>query len=172
MYITCTLTSAPQVLMARSSDPGRKTCHGEGALFLYICIYIYIYIYLHALFISIYLYLYVYLSITISTHTHTHTPISTHTYIHIYIFTCTRSSAPHVPMARSLAFTRSSRLCTNQPYFRPPCPPALPTLVQYYCATIGQYSTPLPTSRLYVIHHTLLVITISCKGQHVANPRP
>jgi len=39
------------------------------------------------------------------------------------------------------------------------------TLVQYYCTIIGQYKTPLPTSRLYVIHHTISVITITCKGQ-------
>jgi len=48
----------------------------------------------------------------------------------------------------------------------PPRPPALPTLVQYYyCTIIGQYTTPLPISRLYAIHNTILVITIACKGQ-------
>jgi len=49
----------------------------------------------------------------------------------------------------------------------PPPPPlsALPTLVQYYCTIIGQYTTSLLTSRLFAIHHTILVITISCKGQ-------
>jgi len=46
-----------------------------------------------------------------------------------------------------------------------PRPPARPTLVQYYCTMIGPYTTPLPTSRLYAIHHTILAITISCKGQ-------
>jgi len=38
---------------------------------------------------------------------------------------------------RGLAFTRdlftSGLLCTNQPSFHSPPPPALPTLVQYYC---------------------------------------
>jgi len=67
-----------------------------------------------------------------------------------------------------LAFTRcsfTSRLfCTNQLSFHSPRPPASPTLVQYHCATIGQYTTPPPTSCLYAIHHTILVITISCKG--------
>jgi len=29
---------------------------------------------------------------------------------------------------------------------------------------IGQYKTPLPTSHGYAIHHTLLILTISCKG--------
>ena len=47
----------------------------------------------------------------------------------------------------------------------PPRPRALPTLVQYYCTIIGQYTTPLPTSRVYAIHHTILVISISCKGE-------
>jgi len=32
-----------------------------------------------------------------------------------------------------------------------------------YCAV---YALP-PTSRVYAIHHTILVITISCKGQHI-----
>ena len=43
-----------------------------------------------------------------------------------------------------------------------PHPPALPTLMQYYCTIIGQYSTPLPIIRVYAKHHTILVITISC----------
>jgi len=68
-----------------------------------------------------------------------------------------------------LAFTRDSftsrLLCTNRLSYHSPRPPALPTLVQYYCTTIGQYTTPLPTSRLYTIHHTRLVMTISCEGQ-------
>jgi len=53
----------------------------------------------------------------------------------------------------------------NQPSVHSPRPPALPTLVQYYCTIIGQYMTPPPNSRLYAMHHTILVITISCKGQ-------
>jgi len=69
---------------------------------------------------------------------------------------------------RPLAFTRysftSRLLCTNQPSFHSPRPPALSTLVQHYCTIIGQYTSPLPTSRLYAICHTILVITISCKG--------
>jgi len=69
-----------------------------------------------------------------------------------------------------LAFTRYSftyrLLRTNQPSFHSRRLPALPTLVQYYYTIIGQYNTtPLPTSRLYAIHHTILVITILCKGQ-------
>jgi len=57
-----------------------------------------------------------------------------------------------------LAFTRysfTSKLsCTNHPSFHSPRPPALPTLMQYYCTHIGRYMTPLPTSRSYAIHHT------------------
>jgi len=71
----------------------------------------------------------------------------------------------------ALAFTRYSftwgLVCRNQPSFQSPGPPALPILVQYYCTINGQYTTPLPTSRVYALHHTILVITISCKGQVV-----
>jgi len=82
-----------------------------------------------------------------------------------------QSEGPKAERGRILAFTRywfTLRLvCTNQPSFHSPRLPALPTLVQHYCTIIGQYTTPLPTSRVYVIHHTILVITISCKGQVV-----
>jgi len=75
---------------------------------------------------------------------------------------------------------RSRRGCCARinHHFIPPRPPALPTLLQYYCTFIGQYKTPLPTSCLYAIHHTVLVITISCEGQtgpafqHPAPPTP
>ena len=46
-----------------------------------------------------------------------------------------------------------------------PRPPAKPTPLQYYCATDAQHTTPPPTPLVYAIHHTILVITISCKGQ-------
>ena len=59
-------------------------------------------------------------------------------------------------------------LCTNQPSVDSPRPPALRTLVQYYCTIIGQYTTPPLNSRLDAMHHTILVITISCKGQIMA----
>jgi len=71
--------------------------------------------------------------------------------------------------SQRLAFTRysftSGLLCTNQPSFYSPHPLAWPTLVQYYCTIISQYKVSLPTSRLYAIHHTILAITIFCKGQ-------
>jgi len=75
-------------------------------------------------------------------------------------------------MGHCLTFTRycftSSRVCTSQSSFQYSGPPALPTLLQYYCTAIGQYTTPPSTSLLYAIHHTILVITISCKGQATA----
>jgi len=47
----------------------------------------------------------------------------------------------------------------------PPRPPASPILVLYYYTILGQYTTSLPTSRLYDIHHTILVIAILCEGE-------
>jgi len=47
----------------------------------------------------------------------------------------------------------------------PTSPTCIVTLVQYYCTIIRQCTTRLPISRLYAKHHTILVITISCKGQ-------
>jgi len=77
---------------------------------------------------------------------------------------------PHMNEVQWLAFTRwcltSSRVCTNQSFFHSSGPPALPTVLQYYCTTIAQYTTPpSPTPLFYAIHHTILLITISCKGQ-------
>jgi len=43
--------------------------------------------------------------------------------------------------------------------------PSFPALLQYYHTSITQYTTPLTTSRLYAIHHTILARTISCKGR-------
>jgi len=69
---------------------------------------------------------------------------------------------------RHSAFTKYAfawrLLCSIQPSFHFPRPTALPTLVQYCCTTIGQYTTPPPTSRVYAIYHTILVITTACKG--------
>jgi len=42
----------------------------------------------------------------------------------------------------------------NHPFI-PPRPPALPTLVQYYCTAIGQYTTPFPPSRLCYTPHNI-----------------
>ena len=97
-------------------------------------------------------------------------PVSKHSQIRIgYTRGGGGVSGSSSPAQWGLAFTRysftSRLLCTNRFIYHSPRPPALPTLVQYYCTTIGQYTTPLPTSRLYTIHHTRLVMSISCEGQ-------
>jgi len=70
---------------------------------------------------------------------------------------------------RGAAFTSysfpSRLLCTNQFSFHYPLPLALPALLQYDCTSIAQYTTPHPSLLLYAIHHTVLVMAISCKGQ-------
>ena len=48
-------------------------------------------------------------------------------------------------------FTYIRLLFTNQPSFHSPRPPAFPTLVQYYCTTIGQYTNP-PSDLPFVSH--------------------
>ena len=77
------------------------------------------------------------------------------------------------PQARDhLAFTRYSFVVTwgcvavvHEPTILSFPPPTSTCIVQYSRTIIGQYTTPLPNSRLYTIHHAILVITISCKGQ-------
>ena len=61
-------------------------------------------------------------------------------------------SSPGLTLTR-YSFT-SRLLCTNQPSFHPPVHLALPTLVQYDCTIIGQYTTPPPNSRVYAICYT------------------
>jgi len=56
----------------------------------------------------------------------------------------------------------------NNPFLAPPhlhCPPWCNRIMNY--TTIGQYTIPPPISRLYAIHHTIMEITILCKGQLV-----
>jgi len=59
----------------------------------------------------------------------------------------------------------SSRVCTNQSSFHASGPPGLPTLLQYDCTAIGHCTTPHLTRLVYAIHHTILAMEISCKGQ-------
>jgi len=83
-----------------------------------------------------------------------------------------RWSAWSAASGGGLAFTRysftSRLLCTNLTSLDPIRPSALATLLQYYCTTIGQYSTPSRPTLLYAIHHARLIRTISCKGQAAA----
>jgi len=73
---------------------------------------------------------------------------------------------------RRLAFvTRycfTSRLfCGSQSsLYCPPPPPATPTILQYYCTPIAQYTTPHPSPLVYTIHHTTLAMAVSCEGHY------
>ena len=53
----------------------------------------------------------------------------------------------------------------NHP-FTAPSPPAKSIFLQFYCTTVAQYTPPPPTPPFYGIHHSILVMAISCKGQH------
>jgi len=46
-----------------------------------------------------------------------------------------------------------------------PSPPAKSTLLQCYYTTIAQYTPAHRPPHVYAIHHTILVMAISCKGQ-------
>ena len=62
-------------------------------------------------------------------------------------------------------------LCTNQPTSPPPCPPALPTLVQYYCTLIAYWTIYDSPSDLPFICYTPYNIgnnNIEEKGQLAA----
>jgi len=93
--------------------------------------------------------------------------VNTYSTRRVRVPVCTRaSSAPW-----GLAFTRYSfalrLLYTNQSslYCLPPL--ALPIIVLYYCTTCAIYDPPRPPLA-YAIHHTILAMAISCKGQRGA----
>jgi len=46
-------------------------------------------------------------------------------------------------------------------------PPNLQSLPYRCCTPIARYTTPRPTPPLYAIHHNVLVMAISCKGQTI-----
>jgi len=94
-------------------------------------------------------------------------------YLLVYTY---KSRANAVTASAALAFTRycftSKVYCGRQSSFYPPrSPPPKPTLLQYYCTPNAQYTTPSPTPCLYGIHHTILVMAISCKGQALRRSR-
>ena len=70
-------------------------------------------------------------------------------------------SAPPWPIQDLLSLVLCG--CKNQSSLYYPRPFALPTLLQYYCATFALYNLP-PTLPVHAIHHTILVMPISCKG--------
>jgi len=147
-----------------------------------MCVYIYICVYT-SIYVCIHLYMCVYINICVY--------ICVYIWFRYCCSIAKHNPAPHGIMSEhggrvcgrvpggapngiavvllNVAFTRDSftsrLLCTNQPSFYSSRPPAWPTLVQYYCTSMTRYKTPLPTSRLYAIRRTMLVITISCKGQ-------
>jgi len=78
------------------------------------------------------------------------------------------SPTRHTQMAISLykiLFHFKASLWESIILLLPPTPPAKPTLLQYYCTTIAQYTPPHQPPPFYDLHHTILVMAISCKGQ-------
>jgi len=77
-----------------------------------------------------------------------------------------RSSSPSQGLASTRYFFTPKLYCGSPSSFYCPPWPANPTLLQYYCTTIAQYTPPpAPTPPSYAIQHTILVLAISCKGQ-------
>jgi len=76
----------------------------------------------------------------------------------------TAAAAAAASFSPTLTYTRycftSKLYCGRQSSFYCPTPPAKPTLLQYYCTTIAQYTRPPPTPPFYAIHHTILVSNI------------
>ena len=87
-----------------------------------------------------------YILVYIPLFTQTHIHIYTSTESCIYISRSIHKSTPGGARVHNLTFTRycftSSRLCTSQSSFHSSGPPALLTLLQYYCTAIGQYTPP------------------------------
>ena len=137
-----------------------------------MCVCTCIYIFTH---ISIYIYIYKHIHVYI------------HTYVHIYIYmkktclpTCLRNACPTIGSSRTQIRTLDGRITTCWPlqeilYFESFVHESNlfsilpPTCIVYTIAILLQdccavYNLP-STSPFYAIQHTILVITISCKGQ-------
>jgi len=52
----------------------------------------------------------------------------------------------------------------NHPFIATP-QPATPTLLQYFCTPVAQYTPRHRSSLCMTLHHTILMMAISCKGQ-------
>jgi len=91
---------------------------------------------------------------------------------------CFRGSCCCSSRGVALAFTRhastSSRLGTNQSFFHSSRPPALATLLQYYCTTVGQYMTPPrpPVCMLYTVQYWLYQYRVKAKRHGDPGPPP
>jgi len=140
---------------------------------IYICIYVYIYVYIC---VCVYIYIYICVCVYIYACIYIYIYILIKYYCYYYYYysqfavaclrrrrsDCVRSGiGPYKILVYLEAVVHESSILACPP----PRPPALPTLVQYYCTMIGQYTTPLPTSRVYAIHLTILAITVSCQDQ-------
>jgi len=112
-----------------------------------------------------------------------------HVYIYIHIYTymyiCLVRLAADLAGGSTclwrcweLAFTRysftSKRLCTNPSSFYRLPPRAMPTLLQYDCATIAQYMTPIrpPLCMPYTIQYWQWQYRVKAKLGAVASPCP
>jgi len=113
-----------------------------------------------------YIRIYVYISTEITHRSYSSTTAAprpaNHTYIHTYI-NISKEIGDY-----ALAFTRycftPRPMCTNQSSSIAPPHPHCP----HYCTTMHDYCAiydPPPTPLLYAIHHTILVMAISCESQ-------
>jgi len=76
------------------------------------------------------------------------------------------------PLTFTRYFVTSKLYCGSPSSFCCPPPSAKPTLLQYYCTPIAQYTPPPPILPFFAIHHMLLVVAVSCKGQAPAPSPP
>jgi len=74
-----------------------------------------------------------------------------------------RSTASTCWPLQDIVLLRSFCARVNHSFLAPS--PALPALLQCYCTSIAQYTTPPPTPHVYAMHNTILAMAISCKGQ-------
>jgi len=120
-----------------------------------VCIYTYMCVcinkHIHVEYVCIYMYIYTYIN------------------IYIYIGRGGTSSALRVLASRDFVFTRYcfplKLYCGSQSSFHCPTPPAKPTLLQYECTIIAQYTPPHRPTPPLCHTCTILMMAISCKGQ-------
>jgi len=80
-------------------------------------------------------------------------------------YTCTSNTVGYSPQSlQDTVSLQSFIMGANHPFLAP-LPPARLTRFQYDCTNIARYP-PAPTPPFFAIHHTMLVVAISCKGQY------